>query len=175
MWVGAYIIKRLFGLQPLGILNAVPATCCLWMGNCLKDEQTKTFLLSPWAILVGSIVWVICVLYGNMSMAGLVYRLWFIQLLGAFYATVILYKILRIRKLNGGQIFACIGRLSMVVLCVHSVDYMLGVSNSIVNHLNVSSLYSVPLNMILKILFATIGTVIIKKTPILNRFLFSIV
>ena len=170
LWVGAFIIKRFWGLQPLDILNAVPATCCLWMGYSLRNEQIKNYLFSIGAIVAGTIIWIICLLYGNISMAGLTYKLWLLQLIGAFYATFILYKILKIINFNwGGQMIAYVGQISMVILCVHSVDYMLGVSNSIVNHLNVSNIYGVPLNMIFKLLFATIGTLIIKKTPIVNR------
>ncbi len=170
MWVVAYIIKRLFGLQPLDVLNSVPAICCLWMGYCLKDEQIKKIVFSKGAFWVGSIIWVICILYGKLSMAGLVYRLWIIQMVGAFYATALLYNILKFNGLNrGGQLLAYIGRMSIVVLCVHSVDYILGVSNTIVSHLNLSNVYGVPLNMILKLLIAFIGTIIIKKMPIVNR------
>ena len=103
-------------------------------------------------------------------MAGLTYKLWLLQLIGAFYASLLLYKALRINKLNrGGQLFAYIGELSMVILCVHSIDYMLNISGSIVSHFNLSNLCGIPLNMLFKLLFAALGTLIIKNIPILHK------
>lgn len=169
LWWGALNIKNFYGLQPLDILNAVPAMCCLWMGYCLKDESIKRIVFSNWAIVVGSIIWIVCIIYGKLSMAGLIFRLWVVQLVGAFYATLLLYKLIRLIPSRGGKILSYIGRLSLVILCVHSVDYMLNLSNAIVNHLNVSYIWGILLNMTFKLLFATIGTAIVIKLPFLKK------
>lgn len=170
LWILAYIIKIKFGLQPLDILNAAPAMCCLWMGYCLKEEKIEKVIFSIWAFIAGIAIWVICLLYGNLSMAGLTYKLWLLQLIGAFYATAVLYKMLSAQKLRGGgQVFTYFGQLSLVILCVHTVDYMLNISNIIVKCLGVPNLIGIPLNMILKLLFATIGTIIVRYIPFINR------
>lgn len=169
LWGVAIIIKRSFGLQPLGILNAVPAMCCLWLGYCLKDESIKRIVCFNWAIVIGFIIWIVCLIYGKVSMAGLIYRLWVVQLIGAFYATLLLYKLIKITPSWGGEFLSYIGQLSIVILCVHAVDYMLNVSNTIVNHLDVSNIWGILLNMTLKLLFATIGTALIIKLPFLKK------
>lgn len=169
LWGLAFIIKRFYGLQPLDILNAVPAMCCLWMGVVLKDKSIKKIVFSNSSIVMGSIIWIICLIYGKLSMAGLIYKLWIVQLIGAFYATVLLYKLIRIIPTWGGHILFSIGQLSLVILCVHSVDYMLNISNAIVNHLNVSHIWGILLNMTFKVVFATIGTVIFIKLPFLKK------
>lgn len=170
LWAGAIIIKKHYGLQPLGILNAVPAMCCIWMGYYLKDNQIREIVLSTWAMVTGTVIWIFCLLYGNLSMAGLTYKLWIFQLIGAFYATVLLYKALEINKPKFiGKLLAHVGQLSLVILCVHSVDYMLNLSGFIVNHLNVSNFWSITLNMAFKLIFAVIGTFVINKIPFLNR------
>ena len=105
LWGLAFIIKRFYGLQPLDILNAVPAMCCLWMGVVLKDKSIKKIVFSNSSIVMGSIIWIICLIYGKLSMAGLIYKLWIVQLIGAFYATVLLYKLIRIIPTWGGAYF----------------------------------------------------------------------
>ena len=46
---------------------------------------------------------------------------------------------------------------------------MLNISNAIVNHLNVSHIWGILLNMTFKVVFATIGTVIFIKLPFLKK------
>lgn len=108
-WGVAFGIKKQWGLQPLGLLNAIPAICCLWMGYSLKDERIKKILFSKWSNEAGLAIWLFCLIYGALSMAGLIYKLWFIQLIGALYATWLIYKILCIEKLSGGAII-CFNR-----------------------------------------------------------------
>ena len=168
LWVMAYYCKSNYGLQPMGILNAIPATCCMWMGYMLRDERLKRLFISPFSIVAGFLIWLICYRYGSLSMAGLTYRLGVLQLVGAFYLTVILYEIFK-RTDKTLPMFALIGKLSIAILCVHSVDYMMNVSTSIVLHLGLTDVFGVMLNMFLKLLFATMGVLIIKRTPVINR------
>lgn len=170
LWVLAYSIRIKYGLQPLDILNSPPAVCCLWMGDCLKDKSIQTTVFSTYGIVIGLIIWFLCLLFGSLSMAGFYYKLWVLQLVGAFYATWLLYKLLCIEQLRRFvQLFAKVGRLSLVVLCAHSVDYMLNVSNTIVNYMGVSNIWGIPLNMLFKLLFAISGTVLLCKIPVLRK------
>ena len=169
-WIAAFFIKRFFGLQPMGILNSVPAMCCMLMGYSVNDDIIKQYVFSRPAIVLGFFIWIICLVYGKVSMAGLTYKLWIFQLIGAFYLVYILFKLLKALKQNwGGQILAQIGKLSMVILCVHSVDYMLNISSSIVLLGNLPSAIGTLLNMTLKILIAITGVIIIKQSPLLRK------
>lgn len=102
-WVLAYLIKQQFGLQPLGLLNAIPACFCLWMGYITRSENARRYLLSPYSISIGLCIWILCLWRGSVSMASFVYKLWFLQIVGAYYATWLIYKaIITIKKLSGG-------------------------------------------------------------------------
>ena len=172
LWVTAFIIKRLYGLQPMCILNSVPAIFCLWMGYSIKNENIRELVFSRPATLIGLFVWIICLLFGSVSMAGLTYRLWILQLVGAFYAVYFLYVSLnfcRSNRLCWRQVLARIGKWSLAVLCIHSVDYMLNISSSLISLFNMSVVIGIPLNMLLKLFFAIMGVVTIKQIPLLRR------
>ena len=170
LWIVVQLIRRYFGLQPMDILNSVPAMCCLLMGYSANDDNIKKCVFSRPAIAVGIIIWIVCLLFGELSMAGLTYKLWIFQLIGAYYIVFALFKFLKVLGLNGGgQLIAQIGSLSLAFLCVHSVDYMLNISSSIVLQWNMPNVIGIPLNMILKLVFAITGVIIIKQVPLLRK------
>ena len=106
LWVVVFLIKRSFGLQPMSILNSVPAMCCLLMGYSANEESVKKYVFSRPAIAVGIIIWIVCLFYGNVSMAGLTYKLWILQLVGAYYIVFVLFKLLKMLVLiRGGAIY----------------------------------------------------------------------
>lgn len=102
MWIGAYFYNSQFGLLPFDILNAIPATLCMLLGYNLRDENIRKVVLSPTFVMLGSCVWIICMLWGQLSMASFIYKLSILQVIGAMYGTYVVYRMLI--KFNRGGV-----------------------------------------------------------------------
>ena len=101
LWGAAYLYNKHFGLLPLSLLNAIPAVFCMLFGYALKSDDSKKILVSPIALSCGFIIWICCVIYGNVSMASFIYKLGPLQIIGAFYATYFLYTIIVKTNIGG--------------------------------------------------------------------------
>ena len=95
LWICAYIYNANYGLLPFDILCAIPSMLCLLIGYNLRHENIRKIVFSPMLTILGSCVWIICIVYGKLSMASFVYKLSILQLIGALYGTYITYSILK--------------------------------------------------------------------------------
>lgn len=102
LWLAAYFYNKDLGLLPFSLLNAIPATCCMLLGYSVKNEDCRRILFSPIALSLGCAMWLCCIIYGNVSMASFIYVLGPLQIIGAFYATYILYTIVVKTNMGGG-------------------------------------------------------------------------
>jgi fucose 4-O-acetylase-like acetyltransferase len=172
LWLLAIVYKHFFNLLPFDILNAIPAITCLYVGylskqeNFIKKVQDKRFMV------IGILIWLVCIYKGNLSMASFVYRFWIFQLIGAFYGTFILYKVLinkNINKLIGVKFVSFTGRNSLVLLCAHSIDYLLHITSMISNYLFETSVCRVICLYVLKYAFVYIVYFLLSRFTVTRK------
>ena len=159
------VYKYYFNLLPLDILNAIPAIGFMYMGYKLNSPVVyETLFGSKIALTIGSLIVVICLYKGGISMASIVYKLWYLQFFAALYCCYFLYKWFTNSdwKLYA-NFFSYVGKNSLMLLCIHSVDYLTGATNSIVKIASLNNISALMLSIVLKLSFVAIGYVMIKS------------
>lgn len=134
------IYNYYWGLLPLGILPGISGALFMFVGYNIQvfGAIDKKILL-----LIGAIIWIICVFYGSLSMASHIYRLNILQVGGALFGSYFFYFLIKtycptsiINKLS------VLGANSLFFLCVHSIDFNLGISGKAANFLPALYLHS---------------------------------
>lgn len=153
-------IKDAVNMLPLGILPAIPGALFFFLGNSLKKYRIKLF--NKGTIILGAICYLICCLYGQLAMSWHIYRLQFVQIIAAFFSTIILYEILK--KIKHKSFLSYVGMYSLPFMCIHSIDRHLGATLAVVEKLNIDCL---PINVVLdisfKAVFVAVLFVIVKR------------
>lgn len=133
-----FIISRYLGLLPFTIFQSSGALIFLLSGIIYKNHgnliNNYRFLL----VSMGLISAVICLMYGQLSMASFVYKLYLLQVVSAVFLCIGLLKICSIIKHS--RFFEFISRNSITILCIHGVDYCIGFSSHIRSFFNMSSI-----------------------------------
>ena len=156
-------IKEQVNMLPLGILPAIPGTFFLFLGNSLKES--KSFVYNRGSILLGFICYILCCLYGQLAMSWHIYKLLLLQIIAAMFATLILWKIIR---MMGKFIFlSYVGFYSLPIMCIHSIDRHLKLTLDVVHKLNISYLpINVGLDILFKALFVAVVFLLIKRISV---------
>lgn len=128
-----YSICSFLGLLPFDIFPAVAACVFLFAGLCYRNNQSKVdgFLRKWYSLVIGIAVSLLCVWKGGLSMASHIYTLNILQIISASFVSWLLFKlIVHARKtvllninMKGVE---WIGRNSLLIMCIHSIDYNLG-------------------------------------------------
>lgn len=132
------------GPLPLDLFQAFPATLFLLAGYIYKEHRIfidKIFRQKLFHFISIGVV-IICFKYGSLSMASHYYRLNVFQIWAALYMVYVSYLVIRgIHKRNmfthnklwgGVQI---VGQFSLPILCFHSIDNNLRISNQLASAL----------------------------------------
>ena len=135
LWICAYFYRENFGLLPFNILNAIPATFCMFLGYQLKDIEFCKKIFTKRNIAMMLVTALLSSVKGTLTMASFVYPFWAISIIAAMYVTFVCYWIINkyclTSKWGGISIF---GTNSLFFLCAHSVDYLLNISPSVCNY-----------------------------------------
>lgn len=102
LWVIADIYRQRYNLLPCDILNAIPAILCLQCGYSMKSDFLKRTIMHPLSLTIGTSIWMLCIIEGNVSMASMSYGLWALQVIGAFYGTCLVYCAIKRFSPTGG-------------------------------------------------------------------------
>lgn len=175
LFIISLFYKCKYGLLPFDLLNSIPATICLWIGYQLRSPLSRRIVFSRCALLIGSVVWIICVLYSELSMASHIYKLYFFDLLGALYGTILVYFFINWvceTSIMFKNILVLVGKYSLLFLAIHSVDIMLYISDRIIIYSQIDKLDGsivFILNVLLKLFILFLGYLVISHTPILRK------
>lgn len=148
---------RTFGKLPYLALEGFAGALFIQIGQMLKVEKIKRCLNTWWSFLIGLLIVVLCVWKGNLIMSSHIYKLNLLQVVGAAYATWFLYQIVKFIPNNWVEF---IGKMSLWILCVHTIDYRLGVSASLVRHFVTNSYVSCGCIFVSELLFAVSGVLL---------------
>lgn len=159
----AMLYRKHFNLLPFDMLNAIPAIAFMYMGYAIKDHSVNKVFFSKPAQIAGLTVVLLCIYRGGVSMASMIYKLWYLQFFAALYSCYFLYKYFTSSKWHlYTQIFSFIGRNSLTLLCVHSIDYLTECTALMVEQSGTDGVYAMILEIVLKLSFVAIGYVLIK-------------
>jgi fucose 4-O-acetylase-like acetyltransferase len=123
LFVLSFIIKNKIGLLPLDILPAIIGCIFLYIGYNYID--LTIFYKKKIYLYFGLIIWISCMYIGGLSMASHVYKLNFLQIIGACYGTFFIYLLIKkVKPFNWFYKFLIFcGQNSLLILCLHSIDY----------------------------------------------------
>lgn len=114
------IVARLWGLLPFAIMQGMSASIFIYIGYLMRNEKVWTYVLRKQHLRIGLCIWIICAGIGFLSMASIYNKLSLFQIVGALYGTI--FFIWLIRKLPVCGLIEDMGRDSLIVLCIHSLD-----------------------------------------------------
>mgnify|MGYP005916111251 FL=1 len=162
--------RHYFNLLPFDILNAIPSIGFMYLGYKINNPSVCEVLFrNKVSLVIGYSIAILCCLCGEVSMASMIYRFLFLQFIGALYCCFIIYKICPDTQLSfGAKCFSFIGRNSLALVCIHSVDYLTGITESIMRGLMKNGEFTLMLETVLKILFVVAGYIVIRQIPLLR-------
>lgn len=168
------------GPLPLDLFQAIPATLFMFAGYLYKEHRDfidKVFGNKLFHFISLGVV-IICFRYGTLSMASHYYRLNVFQIWAALYMIYVSYLVVNCiykrnisihNKIMGGQI---VGKFSLPILCFHSIDKNLHISNQLASVLCSHKQLQFIIVFVLSMFFALGLTFIAYHIPFLNK-LFS--
>lgn len=159
-------------LLPFGVTTAVGGAIFLFAGMELKEFPM--FFKNKRVLWLGITVWLICVIFGRCAMAWHIYKLNLLQVIGGIYGTYVCYLFIRQLK-DSSYIFKAlsfIGLNSLSILCIHSIDRVLGITNQLTTYVlsgEGSDISHWQLEILLKLLFVIIVFVTTRQIPIMRK------
>ena len=126
------IFVHFLGLLPFDIFPAVAACVFLFAGLYYRNNQSKVdgFLRKWYSLVIGIAVSLLCVWKGGLSMASHIYTLNILQIISASFVLWLLFKLIvharKVMLMNINTWGGWIGKNSLLIMCIHSIDYNLG-------------------------------------------------
>lgn len=159
------IIFHYCDMLPFGILPGFVGATFICMGGYYK--MYSQYLHHPLIILVGFVILLLCMIFGNCAMSWHIYKLQILQLIGAFVATLLIFRILPNIKFG----LSNIGKNSLILMCIHSIDRKLCLTADFVEKFTYSDNKLIILGeeFICKILFILTIFYIIKHISLFHR------
>lgn len=159
-------------LLPFGVITGVGGTVFIYIGRYLKSHPI--FFQGRKYLFTGIFIWAVCVAFGRLAMNVHEYRLFLIQIVGAVYGTYLCYVFVNSFKQDSALFkFLCyIGSNSLAIICIHSIDRVLGISSSLAEIIVDNPGKDVlifQLDVIFKFCFVLLLFVLFRFTPPLRR------
>lgn len=104
---------------PSGILPGCGAMIYFTLGHILKNYQIKY-----WQWLIGGGIWIYCILYSELVIGNSRYGALPLDVIGAFFATMSVYRISQCINNNSQQLSSLLswcGMNSMIIYCMHYI------------------------------------------------------
>ncbi len=168
-------MEALFQSLPFDILNAIPSIGFMYLGYKINNPSVCEVLFrNKVSLVIGYSIAILCCLCGEVSMASMIYRFLFLQFIGALYCCFIIYKICPDTQLSfGAKCFSFIGRNSLALVCIHSVDYLTGITESIMRGLMKNGEFTLMLETVLKNTFCCSRVYSNKANSIITVYLWN--
>ena len=158
------LITKQIGHLPLGILQAMYAIIFFQIGNTIKRYHLFERFNTPVHITIAVILFSLSIIYGKIGMASCTIKNPLISIPGAVSAVMLMYMLLSRIPQTGTRFLAHLGRISILILCLHTFDGLLGISSlvnfGIAKYLNVSHSLTRP---ILMLIFAVVGSICLSR------------
>ena len=171
LWTLSFGVTHYINMLPFGIIPAISGTLFMLIGNYIHDIKNSDFSHTRY-LIIGLVIWICCIFKGNLSMASNIYRLYILQIIGALYGTYVFYKILlaTTHKKELKALICFIGRSSLFILCIHSIDWNMGYSTEFTNYLiskGIITFHSI--DILFKLSFTIIIFVLFYKIPLIQK------
>jgi len=91
-----------------------------YVGHLARQYKLLEININSWFVLIVIVLTGLSIYSGSMSMARCLYSYWSINYLAAIGMTILVYHLSK--HLNGNHFLMRVGRISLVILCVHIVE-----------------------------------------------------
>ena len=124
---------NIWGLLPLGILPGIAGTLFMYVGYNFKKLNFSIRKYQKVLMIIGMLMWILCIWWGHLSMASHIYKLNILQIVGAVFGALAFAKLVH-ELYNKCDLtyFSFLGANSLYLLCIHSIDFNLGISDKFV-------------------------------------------
>lgn len=148
-------------MPPFGILTGFGGLIYLYIGYCIKkyNESIKSLNINKKIIYFSlGFCYIISLIFGHSPMSWHIYKLWYIDVIGATVGTFLCYKFISSLKedSNISKILSFCGLNSLAILCFHSIDRIMNITNLIANKIAQEDLQRWQIEIILKFVFIII-------------------
>lgn len=151
---------------PFCIAQSFPCAFYIYTGYILKKER---LLSKKWTKRESLVFWIVllCVIpFGNVEVSQNVWKLGALDFVASVIAGVLLLKCCNYLNRWRGKIadfFCVLGRHSLDVLCIHSIEYLVFPWKRVINILTNNSISGVLCMLVMRMIFITVGCIIIAK------------
>lgn len=124
-------VRTMDWLLPFGLTTGVGGAVFVYLGIFVKSHPQLFINLKYRS--VGLFVWFVCVCIGKLAMSWHIYGLFIFQFVGGVYGTYICYIFVMSFRQDSclWRALCFIGSNTLAILCIHSVDRILGISTLI--------------------------------------------
>jgi len=161
--------KSSFGLLPFGCSQAIGGFVFMLIGFEFKDETVKSFFLQKKILIPGLIFWLAASCFFVLSIAALSFPLNIFHFPISLFGTIAIF--LLVSKSVKSSWLCFLGRNTLPILSIHSIDYNLNISNDIASLLTDDKILFLLTNTIVKVSIVFILFAIFSKIKITNRIL----
>lgn len=152
---------------PIDFLEGMEALLFFYVGHLARQYKLLEINISIWLVLIVLILTGLSIYSGSMSMVRCYYGYWPINYLAAMGMTILVFHFSK--RLINNHFLLRVGRISMVILCVHIVELTFLPMKTI--HENIS--FPNVCDAFIHMLVAVVGSSLILRFAVLRK-LFSI-
>ena len=164
-------------MTPFGTTSAFGGLLFLYIGYCVRTYKECFYSLSVrfkyCFLALCSLCYVVSLLMGYNPMSWHIYKLWYIDVIGAVFGTYLCYRFVNSLKLQSpiSRFLSFCGLNSLAILCIHSIDFLLKITSTISNALPVDDLQRWQIEVFLKFSFVAIAfSVLYMIKPLRNLY-----
>lgn len=174
--LSVYQVQKNGFLLPFGMTTGLGGAVFIMVGMEYKKHCTK---INKWYLLIAATIWLLCVMIGNCAMSWHIYRLNILQIVGGIFGTYICY--LLVRQIDNHsllwRLLCYVGLYSLPLLCIHSIDRVLGLTENaagfLVEKIGGNAVLQWQVEVFLKFIFVLVLFMAFKRIR-LFRYLYQI-
>ena len=109
---------------PFSLLQGLSAMLFYYVGFAVRKTNIVEKKLPFYLVLLMGMIWIYCIIYGNLDMAFCSYNFFILNVLGAISGCYFIYLISNHidKKWKGLNLLSLFGQLSLVVFCFHKLE-----------------------------------------------------
>lgn len=163
--IATYVGSMLY--VPSDILEGMEALLFFYIGHLAHQYKLLENHINSWFVLIVFVLTGLSIYSGSMSMVRCHYGYWPINYLAAIGMTILVYHFSK--RLNGNHFLMRVGRISIVILCVHIVELTFMPMKFIHENISLPNAFDV----LIHLLVAVVGSIFILRFGFVRN-LFSI-
>lgn len=133
-FIGTYTYRKGY-INLLSIQQGMVSVIFLYIGYIIKSHKNKTIKKVNYSLIPMFIIWIITIKSAFLSIVQCYFSSEILTISSAIFATYFTYIIsIKIKHIKIGLLLSSIGRTSLLLFCIHSIEYHFIEWNDLVNN-----------------------------------------